>query len=225
MIKQHKWKILISSILILLPCLFGAVVWNRLPDRIPIHWNAAGVVDGYAGKPIAVFALPSFIFVLHWVCILATLHDNRKDQQNQKMRGMVFWITPIISCFVSGLTYATAFGITFNVAVFFLPLLGIGFTVIGNYLPKTKQNRTLGIKLPWTLSDEENWNKTHRMAGRLWVITGLLCFPAVFVPLRWMFLVPIVVIPVAVIPPCVYSYCLYKKKKKAHKESSEGEGS
>lgn len=53
-------------------------------------------------------------------------------------------------------------------------LMGILFILIGNYMPKTRQNYTIGIKVPWALDNEENWNRTHRLAGYLWVAGGII---------------------------------------------------
>lgn len=212
MIKQHKWKLLISSILILLPCLFGAIVWDRLPSQMATHWGADGEANGWSGKLFAVLGLPLILLALHWICLLITMHDNRSTGQPKKAFGIVFWLLPVISLYVNGMIYAGALGLPLNMSALLFVLLGIGFTVIGNYLPKTKQNRTYGIKLPWTLTNEENWNKTHRFAGRLWVIVGLLCFPASFLPLKAF---PFVFVPLllsVVIAPCLYSYILHKKQ-------------
>ena len=52
---------------------------------------------------------------------------------------------------------------------------GLMFMVIGNYLPKVKQNNTIGIRVVWTLQDEENWNAAHSFSGRIWGTSGILC--------------------------------------------------
>ena len=92
-----------------------------------------------------------------------------------------------------------------------MPLfMGALFVIIGNYMPKCKQSYTIGIKIPWTLNDEENWNKTHRMAGFLWVIGGVVIMATAFLgtfQLLFVVLIPMVIIPF------VYSYLLYKKNK------------
>ena len=87
-------------------------------------------------------------------------------------------------------------------------LIGLIFTIIGNYLPKCKQNYTVGIKIPWTLNSEENWNKTHRFAGWLWTFCGVLIMLTGFFGSFWIFL-PIVLL--MVIAPCAYSYILHRK--------------
>lgn len=94
-----------------------------------------------------------------------------------------------------------------------LILVGVVFIVVGNYMPKCKQNYTMGIKLPWTLNDEENWNKTHRMAGKLWVITGFLVMLCILAPTSVMVAIFIITLFVAVMIPTVYSYLLYRNKR------------
>ena len=76
--------------------------------------------------------------------------------------------------------------------------IGVLFMIIGNYLPKCKQNYTMGIKLPWTLDDEENWNRTHRFAGFLWVAGGVVIAINAFLKWEWLFLV--VVFAMVLIP-------------------------
>jgi len=87
-------------------------------------------------------------------------------------------------------------------------LVGLTLAIIGNYLPKCKQNYTIGIKIPWTLNSEENWNRTHRFAGRLWMVCGLAIMLTGFIGGFWVFL-PIVLLMVLV--PFLYSYILYRR--------------
>ena len=95
-----------------------------------------------------------------------------------------------------------------------LALMGIVFIVVGNYLPKCKQSYTVGIKLPWTLNDEENWNRTHRMGGKLWVASGIILLLSMLLPASAMVVVVLAVIGVAVFVPTVYSYLLFREKEK-----------
>lgn len=89
------------------------------------------------------------------------------------------------------------------------------FIFIGNYLPKVKQNRTLGIKISWALNNEENWNKTHRFGGKVWVVGGLILLLSIFLPLKAMVSVVVCVIAALAIIPIVYSYSIYKQHQKA----------
>ena len=105
---------------------------------------------------------------------------------------------------------ATALGHTANLFAFLLLALGITFIIIGNYMPKTRQNYTIGIKIPWALNDEENWNKTHRLAGFLWVLGGAAMVVNAYIGSEWSILVISVVM---VLVPVVYSYLYFMKNK------------
>ena len=87
------------------------------------------------------------------------------------------------------------------------------FILIGNYLPKCKQNHTIGIKIPWTLNSEENWNATHRFSGKVWVICGILILFSIFLPTNFAAYAMIAVAAVMVALPIIYSYNYYKRQE------------
>lgn len=215
MIKKNKGKLILTSIITLLPILIGFILWEKLPDKVPTHWNAEGVVDGWSSKGFAVLGLPLFLFAVHWICLLATNADPKKQNHTDKILGIVLWICPVISVLGGVLIYGTALGMEFEVDKIVLILMGFMFIIIGNYLPKCKQNYTIGIKIPWTLNDEENWNKTHRMSGKLWVIIGIITILCIFLPTNVMSVVLIVALVVAVGMPMGYSYVLHRNKMKS----------
>ena len=210
MIKKNLPKLIITSLITLIPIIIGLILWDKLPDQVPVHWNINGDVDGFATKAQAVFVMPLVLVAFHWICVLGTLLDPKKQNINDKMFTLVLWIIPVISLLCNSLVYATATGHTVNVEIIMPLFMGALFVVIGNYMPKCKQSYTLGIKLPWTLNDEENWNKTHRMAGFLWVIGGVVIMATAFLGAFWILFV--VLIPMVIVP-FVYSYSLYKKNK------------
>lgn len=225
MLKKNTFKIILSLLIILLPVFYGILMWNDLPDTMTTHWGADGNADGVAGKVFAVFGLPAILLALHLVCLLFTLLDKKQKEQNQKALGIVFWILPMISLLSNGIIYRAAFGAEFNLALFVPALLGIMMTVIGNYLPKVSQNSTLGIKISWTLNNEENWNKTHRLAGKIWVICGLVTLLSIFLPLVAMLWVTGCALVAMVVIPIVYSYSIYKRHQKEGIVYSEPEKS
>ena len=214
MIKENKKKLILTSILILVPIIIGLILWNKLPDKLPTHWNASGEVDGWSSKAFAVFGLPGFLFAVHWVCLLATSADPKKQNIEGKVLNIVFWICPIISVLGAVLIYGTALGMEFKVEKIMPVLVGVIFIVVGNYLPKCKQSYTMGIKLPWTLNDEENWNRTHRLGGKLWVVCGLVIMMSMFFPAELMATTFIAIIVVAVFVPTIYSYLIFREKEK-----------
>ena len=208
MIKKNWKLLLITSIVILLPILAGLVMWNQLPEQVPSHWNAAGEIDGWSSKPFFVFGLPLILLGFQWLCVLVTGADPKKKNHPDKILHLVLWIIPVISVLLSTVTYCVALGTQVRMEIIMPIFIGILFTIIGNYLPKCKQNYTIGIKIPWTLSSEENWNKTHRFAGWLWTVCGLAIILTGFFGGFWVSL-PIVLLMVAA--PTLYSYCLYRK--------------
>ena len=212
MIKKNKWSILLTSIIILLPALFGLVFWNDLPEHMTTHWGADGTADGWSGRAFAVFALPLLILAVHWLCIFCTMKDPKNKGQNGKVFGLILWITPLISVFANGLIYAVSLGKEVHPYLIATLLMGIMFVAIGNYLPKCKQNYTIGIKVKWTLENEENWNATHRISGKLWVIGGLLLIIGAFLPQAIIPLVMVCSIVLLIAFPVIYSYCYHRKQ-------------
>ena len=208
MIKKN-WKVLlITSVAILLPMLVGVILWNQLPDQIPSHWNAAGEIDGWSSKPFAVFGMSLILLAAQWLCILGTCADPKKNNHPEKILHLVFWIIPVLSAVLHAVTYAVALGKEVRMEMVMPVLIGLLFAIIGNHLPKCKQNYTIGIKIPWTLNSEENWNRTHRFAGRIWLVCGLAIMLTGFFGGFWVFL-PIVLL--MVVAPFIYSYVLYRK--------------
>ncbi len=214
MLKKNKSKIILSAIFILLPMLFGIIMWNKLPSTMTTHWGADGHADGFGGKTFAVFGIPCIMLIFHSVCLLVTLLDKKQKEQSQKALGMIFWIVPIISLLTSGIMYSAALGKEMNATSFVPILLGIMFIFMGNYLPKIKQNSTLGIKVSWALHNEENWNKTHRLGGKIWVAGGVSLFVAAFLPTEAMMWIMLLVIAAISVIPCAYSYYIYKQHQK-----------
>ncbi len=213
MFKRNWKKILISSLVILLPVLAGLILWGRLPERIPTHWNASGAVDGWSGRGMAVFGIPAIILAGHLLCVGATFLDPKNKDQSDKIVGVVVFIMPVVSTVTMGAMYATALGAQVNIMTWVLAAVSVIFIVLGNYLPKCKRNYTVGIKVPWTMDSEEVWTATHRMAGRLWVAGGFVMLGTSFLPgsaALWAFFAEALVLALA---PVGYSVWKYSRVK------------
>lgn len=208
MIKKNLKLLIVTSVIILLPIVAGLILWNQMPEQIPTHWDSRGEIDGWMPKPLAVFAMPLLLLALQWVGVLATFTDPKKKNHSGKILHFVFWIIPLLGIVLSALTYFSALGQDVRMEVLVPVLVGVLFIAIGNYLPKCQQNYTIGIKLPWTLHSEENWNKTHRVAGFVWVAGGALMMVVGFFGLFWLTFVAI--LPMVLIP-FVYSFVLHRK--------------
>ena len=213
MIKKYKKTLIASSLALLIPVVVGLLLWDKLPDPMPSHWNIHGEVDGWSSKAFTVFGLPALMLVLQWVCIFASMADPKYQNYNPKMMKLIFWICPVIGLILCCMVYPQAMGYSVPIEVIMPLLIGILFIIVGNWLPKCQQTYTMGIKLPWTLADEDNWNKTHRLAGWLWMVAGLLflVFTLMDRMSEWFLLG---VILVAVLVPTAYSFLLHLKKEK-----------
>lgn len=208
---KNKKLLILTTVLLLLPMAAGLALWNSLPEQLPTHWNAAGEVDGWSGRGFAAFGLPAVLLAIHWLCVLATGADPKRKNQSEKLQLLVLWICPVLSVVVMSVVYATALGREIPMQTVMPVLVGVLLVIIGNYLPKCRQNYTMGIKLPWTLSSEENWNATHRLAGFLWVIGGLVLIPAALLlpdAVLWVLLPLLLALAVV---PAVYSYVYHRR--------------
>lgn len=212
MFKQHKKTLIISSVIILIPILVGLLLWNQLPDVMATHWGIDNQPDGWSTKAFAVFGMPILLLAMHWFCLWITDKDPGQKNQTKKAIGMVYWMMPMVSLFSSAVLYRTALGSDINLGSIVFALIGLMFLGIGNYLPKVKQNYTLGIKVIWALSNEDNWNATHRFAGRLWVAGGLALILLAFFPIDLAFAVILPAVLAMALIPTLYSYMYYKKQ-------------
>lgn len=209
--KYSKTQLIITSIVILLPIVIGLFLWNKLPERMVTHWNSNGEPDGWSSKGFAVFGLPLILFAAHWIAIFFTTHDPRNKNQNSKLFNIIILLMPITSLEFCSATYAIALGRDVNISFLASVFLGIVFVLVGNYLPKCKQNYTIGIRIVWALENEENWNKTHRFAGKLWVIGGVVLLATAFISIESFLYVLFVAALIMVLAPILYSYIYYKK--------------
>lgn len=214
-IKEHLRQLFGTSFVICIPAMVGFAMWDRLPETMTTHWGADGVADGSMGKLWAILALPLILLIAHWGLALVTAAIPQNRNQSKRATEVVFWMMPLVAWFISGLMYATAMGGEFSFQVCIPVLAGLMFLLLGNFMPKFAQNPTMGIKLPWTLGNKDNWNKTHRLCGRIWFFGGVLMLFTGFLPgSLWVWaMVGLMVLMVAV--PIGYSYCLYRKDKKA----------
>ena len=212
MIKKYKWQLIISSIVILLPMLLGVFGGKILPEEIAAHWGFDGNADGLMNSSLVFFIFPAIMLAFHWLCVVLMLKLDKNAEQNRKMMNIVLWIIPVISLTSCGVMFTTALGYTQNIYAILLAVIGIPSIIIGNYMPKTTRNITMGIKVKWTLSSDENWNATHRFAGKVYVVCGFLCFFAMPLPSIVFPYICIAVILICAALPMVYSYRFYKKQ-------------
>ncbi len=208
MIRKNKWKILISSLVIILPAIAALILKDSFPKQMPGAWYFT-------------WLMPVMLVILNLACIFFTLRDNETAGQSEKILNITFWIVPAISVFSSGIFIALALGLEFNIGMVIFVILGISLILMGNYMPKAVRNRTFGIKIKWTLANDENWAATHRFSGKLWVICGLLTIFLALVPMEIGFILFCAILVAIVVFPIIYSYVFYKRQLADGRASKE----
>ena len=194
-IADHKGQLVLSSLVTLLPALAG---WR-------LAWEAAAMLAA------------------HWLVLLITFSDRRnRENQSRKAVRLIFWIMPAVSLLTGGVTALLQRGVQSASTLSTAMAMGFGllFIVLGNYMPKFRQNSFMGIRVKWTLESEANWNATHRMGGKVWVAGGFACLAGAMLPVKAMGAVfPVVLVTVA-LAPIVYSYYYSKTQPAAEKTVS-----
>lgn len=172
--KQTKVICWLAGICCLLPAIVGLVLYSRLPDQVAVHWGFGGEPNGFMHKFGACFGIPLLTAALYGVMIAVTWVELReKKYLSASCRGIV-WIFPAVSWVASGAIYCTAMGIALRIDLLSMILLGTILILLGNYLPKCRPNGVIGFRCSWTFSSESVWEKTHLLAGRLFVVCGVL---------------------------------------------------
>ena len=189
---EHKGKLILSSLVTLLPALAG---WR-------LAWEAAALLAA------------------HWLVLLIVFSDRRnRENQSRQAVGLIFWVMPFVSLLTGGVTVMLERGVRSAGALSSLMALGFGllFILLGNYMPKFRQNSFMGIRVKWTLENEANWNATHRFGGKVWVAGGFACLAGALLPVQAMGAVFPAVLLVIVALPIAYSYHYSKKQPAADK--------
>lgn len=198
------WTVLLT----ILPIFVGLLLWNKLPAYVPTHFSTHGQPNGWSSKAMTVYGIPLIMAVLQLFLIGATSKDSQHKNVSAKVQRIVYWLIPWTSLIVTLTIYAYALGYSFNADIGPNLLLGVIFILLGNYLPKVKQNRTVGIRVSWTMNSEENWRRTNHLGGWTFVICGIIFLFNMFFQQDWILVVSIVI---AVTIPLVYSYYLHRQ--------------
>jgi len=205
-----------QTILVLL--LVGAAIlislfsYTQLPNLVPSHWNAIGEVDGYVSKNghIAMFlglciGLPLLMTFIPKI--------DPKYSNIQKFEGDYSWFVVVMTAFTVGMfIYTTMFalGHKFPIQNFMIPALSVLFFCIGNLLRKAKSNYTIGIRVPWNLHSEKNWDLTHQLAAKSFTYGSIVLLLSLLVG-QYAFPVFITFLLVMVLVPVIYSYWLHRQ--------------
>jgi len=208
-----KTTIIVSVVLIAAALAVGLLLYARLPDPMPSHWNAAGEIDGYMPKFWGIFLMPIVTVVLVPLFLIIPRIDPLKANI-AKFRGVFNWFIVVFVAymlFVYALTLAAAFDIQFNMTVMLLPVIGLLFIGAGYMMSKAKRNFFIGIRTPWTLSSETVWDETHKLGAKMFMAGGVVTILGVFLGENGIWLMMFAVLAAAFVP-IVYSYILWRRE-------------
>lgn len=209
-ILKKDWIILI---IIILGFVLGAYFYKSLPDRVPIHWNAKGEVNGYGSKSFGAFGTPLINLGLYLLFLVLPYIDP-KGKNYESFKSAYQYLKYILVIFLFGIEIITFFMVknsTFIKPIIIPIMVSLLFIFMGIIMGRIKNNYFVGIRTPWTLANDEVWRKTHRMAGPLWVIGGILNILVTLIDINFTEISFIIMIILIVIVPIVYSYIIYKK--------------
>lgn len=204
-------KLLWPTVIGLLPILMGLAVYSKLPEKMPIHWGLDGEPNGYATRLAGILILPLIMVVVN---VIVQFSLETAPKTNLKLKKLMLWLLPILSVIFQSLTLSEVLGYHLDIALITMVTVGIIFILLGNYIPKTSQNRVAGFRFPMTLSNPDNWQKTNRLGGMMLVISGIIMilggvistwYPIVAV------LTFIVILVLIILVPLCYSIRLARK--------------
>ena len=209
---MKKSEIIILGI-ILISFIIGIYLYPKMPEKMASHWNTKGEVDSYMSKFWGLFLMPIISSGMFVLFILIPKIDPLKANI-KKFRNYYEGLIVLIIVFLFYIYLLSIFwnlGWTVSIIQFLAPALGILFFYIGILLEKVKRNWFIGIRTPWTLSNEIVWEKTHKKGAKLFKIAGILAFFGIFFPNQALFFIVVPIILFAIYM-FVYSYIEYQRE-------------
>ncbi len=217
--KNVKVAIAIALIVLVIPVLYLLKVYPDLPQIVPVHFDAHGKPNDYGDKSILLKATAIFCIVgIGIFFILRNIHkiDPKKNVQynadtfNKIATGIVVFMSAINVIIISSVVNSS-----FETGKLLMPLLGIFFAFMGNVMFSLKPNYFVGIRLPWTLESEDNWRKTHQLAGKVWFAGGLLItILSLLLSFNFPESVFFSIIVIMALIPMIFSFLEFRKNKK-----------
>ena len=205
----------ISIALCVINLTVGAVVYPHLPEKVPTHWNFAGEVDGWGSPFQGAFLIP--LIMIGALVIMYFLPKIDPKRENYFKMGKAYsGIALVMMLFFTVLQFGSLGSILGYFSINNVPkviMLGVGamLAIFGKYMGRLKHNYFAGIKTPWTLANEEVWRRTHKMAGPIWVVGGILMMAVGFIPAQYKLGLFIAIMLALILIPAASSYITFKK--------------
>lgn len=216
LLKKMVWPLMAA------PAIYLAIVWKSLPEKVAMHFTLKGEADRFGSRNELITTIIIMTVVNIIVYLLLTniwrIDPKKNAAENRNRIATIGFATVVLlSAVMCMIIYSASRGnISFSTGLIFSGV-GLFLAILGNYLPNMKPNYFAGFRLPWTLENEENWRKTHQLAGRLWFGGGLiLAVICLFLPAKAAIIVFFTIMVTITLIPCVYSFRLYRQQKNIH---------
>ena len=109
-IKKQKGIMLVISLLILAPTIFGLVNWNTIPAELLT--NLISAQGTYMRKEIIVFCVPIIFLVLYWFLMFSGVgSETFKERQNGFQIMIAYLFCPVLSNLCAIGVYQSVLGI------------------------------------------------------------------------------------------------------------------
>ena len=218
LILQMKFdkKELIIITLILTMFIVAFYFYPRVPDQVPTHWNAKGEVDDYNSKFFGLFFMPILMTAIYLLFLIipkiAVFRKNVEEFYDKYFFGFKLVFVLFFAVIYTAMILATL-GYKIKMTYFVIPAISMLFFYIGYMLQFAKRNYFIGIRTPWTLSNDEVWEKTHKLGSKLFMFKGVIILSSLFFE-EYAILLLIVLVAASVTFLFVYSFLEYKKVEK-----------
>lgn len=186
----------------------SAILYPRLPDQIPTHWNIRGEIDGYGNKTWAAFLLPvimTFLWLLfRFIRFRGTSGSN--GEPNPTILAFVGFLTIAFLSLIHVMSLVIALDYRIDFTRVMMLSLFVFFGLIGSVMGRMKRNPWMGIRVPWTMESDRVWDATHKLGGWIFVGCGIAGVAMVLfnVPMTWLSMP----VAVAVVVPILYSFVI-----------------
>ena len=206
--KIRKSQIVILGI-VFLSFLLSVYFYRQMPEKMATHWDAQGEVDGYMPKIWTLLIMPltiTFFAIMFFIIVRIDPLKKNIEKFQSYYDGFII----VLLAFLLVIHYqiiSWSLGIKIGPERIIPIGLGFLFFYIGVLCQHSKRNWFIGIKTPWTLSSDTVWDKTHKLGGKLFKITGVIVLAGLLCPCYMFFFILVPVILVTIITVS-YSYFL-----------------
>jgi uncharacterized membrane protein len=220
--KKSTPNLLIAIVLLAIPFGYAAYLYPSLPETIPTHFNIKGEADGFGGKD-SIFLGPGILggvglFTFFLLSNIKNFDPKRYKTEDEGMfKKLALFMVGFLSVLAMIIIYSATGGNTksadenLNITKILLPFIGLAFSLMGWFMPKLHQNYFAGFKLPWTLENVDNWNETHKVAGKVWLYGGIAqAISTLILPNAAGIIIFLGLVLIMVIIPTVFSYRMFK---------------